>query len=219
MPVLLRLDFGEEPGKADKNKAVPSTAKNGAKPVKTPPGSPLKPGDVSKPEATPIEANPPGKKSPTEAKASGEDDGDENSSAADAKDLPPAVLADWKAKYQEKVACAAVLAKAGVLFAFSTGGLESPDKFAPALLQVVNAGLPKEKALQALSLNAARIFGVDRQMGTIAPGKIAAVIVTDGDFTATKTKVKYVFIDNTKFEPGKDKPDAPDANFDFGGHE
>src|SRR5262249_40872922 len=44
------------------------------------------------------------------------------------------------------------------------------------------------------------ILGVEKQLGTIAPGKAAHLIVTDGDFQEEKTFVRYVFADGVRFE-------------------
>jgi imidazolonepropionase-like amidohydrolase len=43
-------------------------------------------------------------------------------------------------------------------------------------------------------LNAAQIFGLADQLGTLEPGKIANVIVTNGDPLELQTQVRYLFI-------------------------
>lgn len=42
-------------------------------------------------------------------------------------------------------------------------------------------GLPYDAAIEAVTLGPARIFGVDGSLGSIAPGKIADLVVWDGD--------------------------------------
>ncbi len=48
-------------------------------------------------------------------------------------------------------------------------------------------GLTKEQALQSITLNAAKILGVDAQIGSIEEGKIASLVVSSGDILDMKT--------------------------------
>ncbi len=59
----------------------------------------------------------------------------------------------------------------------------------------VGYGLPHDEAFKAVSLNAAEIFGLGKRYGSIDEGKVADLIVTDGDPMEAKTKVNFVFID------------------------
>jgi imidazolonepropionase-like amidohydrolase len=106
----------------------------------------------------------------------------------------------------------AALERAGVLFAFSSDGAQARDLL-KNVRKAIDAGLASDAALRALTLNAARILGVSDRTGTLEPGKIANLVVTDGDLFAEKTKIKMTFIDGEKFdfiEPAKpagdDKP-------------
>jgi amidohydrolase family protein len=94
----------------------------------------------------------------------------------------------------------AALAKAGVPFAFYDGGLSGPKDMLKNVKKAIDAGLSPEAALRALSLSAAEIYGVADRLGSIETGKIANLVVTDGDLFAEKTKVKFVFVDGRKFE-------------------
>jgi imidazolonepropionase-like amidohydrolase len=73
-----------------------------------------------------------------------------------------------------------------------------------AVKKAIDAGLSPADAIRALTLSPAEIFGVDNRLGSIDKGKIADLVVADGDIFAG-AKVKYVFVDGTKFEP----PDEP----------
>jgi hypothetical protein len=64
----------------------------------------------------------------------------------------------------------------------------------------MDAGLTADAALRALTLSPAEIFGVSEILGSIDRGKIANLVVTDGDLFDKKTKVKIVFVDGRKFE-------------------
>jgi len=99
-----------------------------------------------------------------------------------------------------------VLSQAGVKWAVSSDGLESPREVTKALKKSIDLGLKKEDALRALTLSAAEIYGVDARLGSIDKGKIANVVVTDGDLFDDKTKVKMVFIDGVKYLPAIEAP-------------
>jgi len=92
------------------------------------------------------------------------------------------------------------LGKAGVKFAFYSGGITAPKDILPAVKKSIDAGLSPDAALRALTLSPAEIFGVAETLGSIETGKIANFVVTDGDLFDKKTKVKIVFVDGRKYE-------------------
>ena len=94
----------------------------------------------------------------------------------------------------------AALGKAGVKFAFYSGGIAAPKDILPAVKKSIDAGLSPEAALRALTLSPAEIFGVAETLGSIENGKIANLVITDGDLFDKKTKVKIVFVDGRKYE-------------------
>ncbi|MCS7025266.1 MAG: amidohydrolase family protein [Bryobacteraceae bacterium] len=98
----------------------------------------------------------------------------------------------------------AVLAKAGVKFAFYSGGIERPSDILRAVKKAIDAGLDKDAALRALTLSAAEIYGVADRLGSVDKGKIANLVVTKGDLFQEGVEVKYVFIDGRKFEPARE---------------
>jgi imidazolonepropionase-like amidohydrolase len=55
-------------------------------------------------------------------------------------------------------------------------------------------GLPREEALKAVTIYPAEIFGVADKVGSIEPGKIANLIVTNGDPLEVRTQIKHLFI-------------------------
>lgn len=93
----------------------------------------------------------------------------------------------------------ATLEKAGVKFAFYSGGITNPKDILKAAKKAVDAGLAPDAALRALTLSPAEIFGVSDRLGSIEKGKIANLIVTDGDLFNEKTKIKEVFVDGQRF--------------------
>jgi hypothetical protein len=105
----------------------------------------------------------------------------------------------------------AALAKANVKFAFYSGGLTGPKDMLKAAKKSIDAGLPSDAALRALTLSSAEIFGVADRLGSIDTGKIANLVITDGDIFGEKTKIKFVFVDGRRYtihEPEKPK-DTP----------
>ena len=102
------------------------------------------------------------------------------------------------------------LAKAGVKFAFYSGGITSPKDTLKAAKKSIDVGLALDAALRALTLSAAEIFGVADRLGSIENGKIANLVVTDGDLFEEKTKIKMVFVDGRRFEIREpEKPKEP----------
>jgi imidazolonepropionase-like amidohydrolase len=131
--------------------------------------------------------------------------------------LPLRAKDDQQRQLKEEIANAARLQKAGVLFAISTQGQQGDkpwDKFRENLRKAIGEGLPADAALRALTSDAARIFGVDKQLGTVEKGKAAHLIVSKGDFHEADAKVRYVFADGVRFDydvpakPGQ-KPEKP----------
>jgi len=104
----------------------------------------------------------------------------------------------------------AALAKAGVKFAFYSGGITAPKDALKAAKKSIDAGLPAEAALRALTLSPAEIFGVADRLGSIENGKIANLVVADGDLFEEKTSIKMVFVDGHRFEIREpEKPKEP----------
>ena len=90
----------------------------------------------------------------------------------------------------------AKLQQAGVRFAISTGDGGAEVRDLPYHAGIAGAfGLPKEEALRAVTLYPAQILGVADRLGSIEVGKMANVVVTDGDILEPRTNVKYLFIE------------------------
>jgi imidazolonepropionase-like amidohydrolase len=100
---------------------------------------------------------------------------------------------------ERAVTTPAALAKAGVRFAFYSDNLESPADAWKALRRAITAGLAQADAVRAMTLSAAQIYGVADRLGSIEPGKIANLVITDGELFREGTHVKYVFVDGKKF--------------------
>jgi imidazolonepropionase-like amidohydrolase len=65
----------------------------------------------------------------------------------------------------------------------------------------VGYGLTKEEALQAVSLNAAKILGIDKTTGSLEVGKDANIIVSEGDvLDITTSKITHAFIKGSSID-------------------
>jgi imidazolonepropionase-like amidohydrolase len=83
---------------------------------------------------------------------------------------------------------------AGIPFAFASFGTSFSRRLPQYAGASVAYGLPHDEAVKAVMLNAAQIFGLGDQLGTLEAGKLANVIVTSGDPLELQTQVKYLFI-------------------------
>jgi hypothetical protein len=120
---------------------------------------------------------------------------------------PPSNLYSQKGKAEREKAEKEVypknparLAEAGIPFAFSSLDTDDPKTFTEGVLKAIEAGLPQDKALAALTTAPASFFGLDKALGTIEPGKIANIVLTEGDLLIKDAKVRYIFADGKKFE-------------------
>ena len=83
-----------------------------------------------------------------------------------------------------------LLQKDSVLFCLQNqGDMEAMNARNLAFLAGTAAayGLTKEQALQSITLNSAKILGIDNLIGSIETGKLASLIVSEGDILDMKT--------------------------------
>jgi len=90
----------------------------------------------------------------------------------------------------------AVLQKAGVLFALNDNHEES--RYRNLMFNAGTAvayGLTKEEALEAITLNAAKICGIDDRTGSLEAGKDANIVISGGDILDMRTSlIEHCFI-------------------------
>ncbi len=92
-----------------------------------------------------------------------------------------------------------VLQKSGVLYALVSGPGKTGD-FIPGIRKAIDNGLSADDALRAVTLNPARILGLDRQLGSLDKGKIANVILTDKPIFDKEAKVQRVYVDGREMK-------------------
>lgn len=100
-----------------------------------------------------------------------------------------------KAEAEIYPANAANLAKEGIKFALTSFGLNDGAAVLKNIQAAIKAGLSKEEALKALTIQPAQFLGLVQQLGSLEPGKIANVILTKGELFDEKTQVDKVFVD------------------------
>ena len=106
---------------------------------------------------------------------------------------------------------AAFLANAGVPFCFTTKDLDKPNKnFWKHVRKTVERGLSHADALAALTTRPAALLGVEERLGTIEPGKIANIVVADGNLFADKNaRILTVWVDGRYYETNEGKKIDP----------
>jgi len=88
----------------------------------------------------------------------------------------------------------AQLAGAGVPFAITSDGLSSLNEFLPNLRIAVARGLSPADALAALTSTPAAWLGIERTHGTIEAGKVANLVVSEGDLFTEEATVRDVWV-------------------------
>jgi imidazolonepropionase-like amidohydrolase len=88
----------------------------------------------------------------------------------------------------------AEMAKRGIKIAFASYEAHQVRNLPYAAGYATAFGLPWDEALKALTLNPAQMFGVDKDLGSLDVGKMANVVVANGDPLDVKSDVKHVFI-------------------------
>jgi len=96
--------------------------------------------------------------------------------------------------YDAAFANAGLLWKAGVKIAFQTGDSSNVRNLPYNAGMAAAFGLPKDEALKAVTIYPAEILGVADRIGSIEQGKLANLIITDGDPLEIRTQIKHVFI-------------------------
>ena len=105
-----------------------------------------------------------------------------------------AMPAGQDASYDEAYANPGKLHAAGVRIAFATFNSSSSRTLPYEAAQAVPYGLPHEAALEAVTRNAADMLGLGDRIGTIEEGKLANIMITDGDPLEIQTQVTDLFI-------------------------
>ena len=96
--------------------------------------------------------------------------------------------------YDEAFTLPAEAYKAGIKFAFGTFTNEFVRNIPYQAATAVAFGLPYEEALKAITINPAQIWGMSEQIGSVEKGKLADLMITDGDPLEIQTQIKHLYI-------------------------
>jgi len=100
---------------------------------------------------------------------------------------------------ENKMSTAAVLDKAGVVVGFHTDDYITDSRiFLRSAGLAVRAGLPRDKALYAMTMAGARMLGLDSRLGSLESGKDADFIVLSGDPLSVYTHVEQTWVEGKK---------------------
>ena len=104
----------------------------------------------------------------------------------------------WQKEYAQEIDRLRAGYKAGVTIAFGSDAIHDIPGTTRGSLAItwidsyLDAGLPPQAVLQAMTINAARLLGVEKERGTIAPGMAADIVATPGDPLADPRALKQV---------------------------
>jgi imidazolonepropionase-like amidohydrolase len=91
------------------------------------------------------------------------------------------------------------VAKAAIPFALTTAGLKSKNDFWKNIRTAIEYGLPKEKALEALTTLPAGLIKADGQVGSLKAGLLANFLITSGDLFGKDNIIYENWIQGKKF--------------------
>ncbi len=111
-------------------------------------------------------------------------------------EMPPS----WEDGYDALYRNPSVLHQAGVKIAFSSQSASLAKDLPYHAAKAAAFGLDRREALKAVTINAAEILGVGEMMGSLEKGKLANIVLTDGDLLELRTKVHKVFIDGQEID-------------------
>ena len=106
----------------------------------------------------------------------------------------------------------AYLDKKGISFSISSSKIDDPSNdFWKQIRTAVNRGLDANIALKSLTLNPAKLLGVDEKLGSLSQGKIANLFVADGDvFKQNDSKIETTWVEGIPYL--NDDPSLPDVS-------
>ena len=87
----------------------------------------------------------------------------------------------------------------GIRFSFTSATLKNKKEFRKNLQKIIDRGLPKSVALSALTTYPAEAMGIEKTMGKIQPGYLANLVITDGDYFDTKSRVTSLWMNGQEY--------------------
>ena len=91
------------------------------------------------------------------------------------------------------------LYKAGILFSIITDSPVIPQQYLSlSAALAAKAGLPEYEAIKAITINPAKILGLDNRVGSIKVGKDADFVVCTKNILDTQNEIQSVYVDGKK---------------------
>ncbi len=112
--------------------------------------------------------------------------------------LPPV----WEDGYDSLFLNPVILNQAGVKIAFSSSSSSLAKDLPYHAAKAAAFGLDRTEALKAVTIYPAEIFGIDKLMGSLETGKLANIVLADGDILELGTKIEKVFIEGNEMDLG-----------------
>jgi hypothetical protein len=115
---------------------------------------------------------------------------------------------------KEHQAQAGVLAKDGISFSFGTMSGKSAD-FSKTMQTMIENGLDKNVALSALTVQPAKLLGIDKYCGTVEAGKMANLIVSNKPIFEKEAAIKFMIVEGNLYQydiKEKKKPSGKESH-------
>mgnify|MGYP001197586929 FL=1 len=93
------------------------------------------------------------------------------------------------------------LHEAGVRFCIRSDNAANSRNAPFEAAMAVAFGLPESEALRSVTLGAAEVLGIDKQVGSLEVGKVANIVILDGSPLQVTSQVKGVFVSGRPFRP------------------
>ncbi|MBT4867859.1 MAG: amidohydrolase family protein, partial [Planctomycetaceae bacterium] len=93
------------------------------------------------------------------------------------------------------------LHEAGVKFCIRSNNASNCRNAPFEAAMAVAFGLPPAEGLKAVTLSAAEILGIDKEVGSLTTGKRANVVLSDGPLLQHTSQIKATFIDGKPYRP------------------
>ncbi len=113
-----------------------------------------------------------------------------------------------KIAYTEYNNQASMLEKYNVPFSFSYLDVKTSD-IHKLIKRMIKSGLSESAALAALTTTPAQILGISKTNGSIEPGKVANLVMTDKPIFQDKAEIKYVMVDGSLYDYQEKKKSEP----------
>ena len=121
--------------------------------------------------------------------------------------IPPDRIAKAKSLQAERDRCLRAAFASGVTIAFGSDTIFPHETANREFARMVRLGLSPMAAIRTATINAARVLGIDKDLGTVEAGKRADIVAVPGDPLADVTaleSVSFVMKDGRVVKPGAD---------------